>query len=407
MKHYCTILAASTYSSSLITLSIFNSADSKLTHASAPSGFQGEQPVASAPIIEPQTPREAKNKTHLSISSKATNMLSPYSDSSPLSSPPSSPLSAHGLPSLNGFLLSQRTVERNDVPLTEDTPTIDAVVSAPGSRTGSPTPSTAETTAILISQSPKRALEEVEEHGEINPPTKKRKYQSKAAGRKTKGAADQKATAELATTEVSEKPASGKAPRKKITPVSVTQSTRPTRNRKAPDRFENTEEQATPKATPRRGPSKVFDPVFITRNSTSRLGKADVYVRNKYHTLLFLTHLSQHMLLEDLAWTSLTTEQQSTLLGMLPQNELNQALIERVIAGENGVSRPQAFTISNDCFRTDVAKFKEDLKSGHLAKTWQTAAEQAVSERANGEYDDWKAQEAEQWWGQKSKDGEV
>jgi hypothetical protein len=88
---------------------------------------------------------------------------------------------------------------------------------------------------------------------------------------------------------------------------------------------------------------------------------------------------------------------------MLPQDSANLALLEKVKAGVTDDTRPQAFTVSNDCFRTDVAKFKDDLKNGHLAKTWQTSAEQAVLERAAGEYDDWKTEEAERWWGQKSK----
>ena len=135
-----------------------------------------------------------------------------------------------------------------------------------------------------------------------------------------------------------------------------------------------------------KGASKVFDPVYITTNSTSRLGKADVY----------------HMLLETSAWSRLTAEQQATLVSMLPATAANTDLLTKIMGGETKGTRPQAFSMSNDCFRTDVAKFKEDLKNGHLAKTWQAAAEQAVIERAAGEYDAWKAEEAELWWGQKS-----
>ena len=109
------------------------------------------------------------------------------------------------------------------------------------------------------------------------------------------------------------------------------------------------------------------------------------------------------MLLEESAWTSLSAEQQKTLVSMLPQDPSNQAILKKIEAGDTKDTRPGAFTMSNDCFRTDVAKFKADLKNGHLAKTWQTAAEQAVVERAAGDFDEWKAQEAELWWGQKSK----
>ncbi|KAG9194967.1 hypothetical protein G6011_00087 [Alternaria panax] len=179
-----------------------------------------------------------------------------------------------------------------------------------------------------------------------------------------------------------------KTPAKKPAAAPPPLSSRPSRTRKAPERFEDLQENPTPKAFPRKkGPGKVFDPVYITTNSSSRLVKADVY----------------HMLLEGSAWTSLNPSQQSTLISMLPDNAAHQALLAKISAGETEDTRPAAFTLANDCFRTDVAKFQEDLKNGHLAKTWQQAAEQAVVERARGEYDGWKAEEAEAWWGQKGK----
>ncbi|KAF1363825.1 hypothetical protein EJ07DRAFT_101526, partial [Lizonia empirigonia] len=161
-----------------------------------------------------------------------------------------------------------------------------------------------------------------------------------------------------------------------------------TRHRKAPKRLVDVQEQpAAMVSLVKKGTSKVFDPVFITTNSTSRLGKADMH----------------KALLDTTAWTSLSAEQQVTLIAMLPDTAEHQQLLARIKAGDTGNTRPEAFTLSKDCFRTDVAKFQEDLKNGHLAKTWQAAAEQAVIERAAGEYDAWKAEEAELWWGQKSK----
>lgn len=185
-------------------------------------------------------------------------------------------------------------------------------------------------------------------------------------------------------------------PSTETTTQPVTTSNRPSRTRKPPQKFGAVEERTQKAAETANGvkkpPSRVFDPVFITSNANSRLGKADVY----------------HMLLEDRAWTSLTTSQQNTLLSMLPLSPETQKSLDKIAAAGGTdpdselIPRPQAFTMSNDCFRTDVAKFKEDLKNGHLAKTWQAAAEQAVVERANGTYDKWKAEEAEMWWGQKS-----
>jgi hypothetical protein len=214
-----------------------------------------------------------------------------------------------------------------------------------------------------------------EEEG--SPPSKKAASSSKA-----------KAKAKPAPKKTITKPAPKKPATKKATPPPLPPSSRPSRNRKAPERFVDITETKLPKALPiKKGGSRVFDPTFITTNSTSRLGKADVY----------------HMLLEQSAWSSLSKQQQATLVSMLPQSCANTGLVAKIKNGETEGTRPQAFTMSNDCFRTDVAKFKLDLKNGHLAKTWQAAAEQAVIERAAGQYDAWKAEEAESWWGQKSK----
>jgi hypothetical protein len=183
------------------------------------------------------------------------------------------------------------------------------------------------------------------------------------------------------------KPIAKKTPRKPvIKKAPPPPSDRPSRTRKAPDRFEDIETLKPPKESPAtKSGGKVFDSVYITTNSASRLTKADVY----------------HMLLEPAAWTSLSNEQQVNLVSMLPQDSANVALLAKIKSGETENTRPRAFTLSNDCFRTDVAKFKEDLKNGHLGKTWQTLARQAVIERAAGEFDEWKAAEAELWWGQK------
>jgi hypothetical protein len=231
-------------------------------------------------------------------------------------------------------------------------------------------------------QSPKRAREEDSDGEDAfgTPPPKR-------AATKTNATANGKAATKKAASPrkpAPKKPMPKKPPAKKVAPAPT--SSRPSRSRKALERFES-QEKPTPKALSiKKGPSKVFDPVYITTNSTSRLGKADVY----------------HMLLEGSAWTNLSAEQQTTLVSMLPQDAANQAVLAKINAGETESTRPSAFTLANDCFRTDVAKFKDDLKNGHLAKTWQAAAEQAVIERAAGDYDKWKAQEAESWWGQKS-----
>jgi hypothetical protein len=123
-------------------------------------------------------------------------------------------------------------------------------------------------------QSPKRAREEVDDDDEEEafgtPPPKR-------AARKT-------ATKK---TPAPKKPAPKKAvPKKTIAKkpaAATTPSSRPSRTRKAPERFEEFEEKTTPKALQtKKGPGKVFDPIYITTNSSSRLVKADIYVSSIY-----------------------------------------------------------------------------------------------------------------------------
>ncbi|KAF1832014.1 hypothetical protein BDW02DRAFT_590769 [Decorospora gaudefroyi] len=247
-------------------------------------------------------------------------------------------------------------------------------------------------------QSPKRTREQEDDSDEAafaTPPPKR--TTSGTSG--TSATANKTTTTNKATSSLNgraKKPTPKRAAANNSAPDTMLSASRPSRNRKAPERFEHFQEKPKPKAIPnKKGASKVFDPVFITTHSTSRLTKADIYESS--------TDLTLHLLLEGPAWTSLSAEQQSTLVSMLPQDAANQALLAKINAGETEGTRPSLFTMANDCFRTDVAKFQDDLKNGHLAKTWQAAAEQAVIERAAGEYDEWKAEEAESWWGQKSK----
>jgi hypothetical protein len=131
--------------------------------------------------------------------------------------------------------------------------------------------------------------------------------------------------------------------------------------------------------------SKVYEAVFITTNSNSRLKKTDVF----------------HMLLEPTAWTCLTPEQKLEILALLPSNYINVKLVDKLRSGTAlDDARPREFNINFNLFRTDVAKFKEDLENGHLCKTWQASAEQAMVERAEGKFDDWKEQQSQLWWGQ-------
>ena len=204
------------------------------------------------------------------------------SNSSPLSFPPSALSRADSPGSTPPDHSTQLEENPSTTATTGSTSTPQPV---PALELGSSTVSPDMAAKRTLKQSPKRARPDDDDDREDTPPAKKPVTKSRARPKATaKKVGTKRAAAGSAT---SEKPTSAPkrpAPKKAI-PV-PTPSNRPTRNRKAPERFEDLEEKPTPKALPTtKGPSKVFDPVFITTNSTSRLGKADVYVNHSPETL--------------------------------------------------------------------------------------------------------------------------
>ncbi|KAF3002879.1 hypothetical protein E8E13_000649 [Curvularia kusanoi] len=189
-----------------------------------------------------------------------------------------------------------------------------------------------------------------------------------------------------------DEPQSPKAPKPTKVPAAKKPTAPPertsTRTRKPPSHLSSAPAPTTTTtpASATKPTSRVFNPTYITTNSTSRLAKADLY------------HLLTN---DDSAWTSLTLSRQQKLVSMLPSSPETALILEKLRQGHADNTRPRWLQAS-DVFRTEVAKFQEDLRNGHLAKTWQASAALAVEERAEGNFDKWKAEEAELWWGQKS-----
>ncbi|MCJ1307534.1 hypothetical protein MMC25_001180 [Agyrium rufum] len=93
------------------------------------------------------------------------------------------------------------------------------------------------------------------------------------------------------------------------------------------------------------------------------------------------------------AWSVLDEEEKTHLRSLLPPHlELN----------EDG-SIPQSFLRYDPDWRHALQLFQEDLGAGCYEKEWLAEAAQAVNEVANGDYDDWKEKEFEEFWGQKQK----
>ena len=69
----------------------------------------------------------------------------------------------------------------------------------------------------------------------------------------------------------------------------------------------------------------------------------------------------------------------------------------------DGYSIPIDFFKYNPDFRRGIREFQEDLAAGRLEPEWQAAAAEAMEERARGDFDAYKENQYEEFWGQKQK----
>lgn len=104
------------------------------------------------------------------------------------------------------------------------------------------------------------------------------------------------------------------------------------------------------------------------------------------------------LLKHERAWTELSREQQEQLISMLPGASLPQ-----LPDGDALFNVPKEYMRSNNSFLADVGFFQEDLKEGRYDPKWLQDAQVAMQKRANGDFDDWKERNKEEFWGQKQK----
>lgn len=144
---------------------------------------------------------------------------------------------------------------------------------------------TSNVEADHTTQSSKRSREEDSSSSAFGTPPPKRASKAKAtanAKKATKKTAPPKKAAPKKST-----------PQKAATPAPS--RSQPPRNRRAPDHLKDFQETTPPKPLPnKKSCSKVFDPVFITTNSNSRLVKADIYVSQSLANPLSNSHQTAH-----------------------------------------------------------------------------------------------------------------
>lgn len=83
--------------------------------------------------------------------------------------------------------------------------------------------------------------------------------------------------------------------------------------------------------------------------------------------------------------------------------DIRSTLPENVPLNADGYSISWDFLKYDADFRRGIREFQEDLSTGRLDPEWQAAAAEAMEERARGDYDAYKENNYEEFWGQKQK----
>ncbi len=120
------------------------------------------------------------------------------------------------------------------------------------------------------------------------------------------------------------------------------------------------------------------DPFWLTTNEKSPLATEDLYAE------LSDPKTYEHLTKED--W-----------------EELREVLPPSVPLSSDGYSIPIDFFKYDADFRRGIREFQEDLSTGRLDPGWQEAAGAAMEERARGDFDSYKENQFEEFWGQKQK----
>ena len=130
--------------------------------------------------------------------------------------------------------------------------------------------------------------------------------------------------------------------------------------------------------------------------SSCELNQSTILVLIIQYVNLYL--LSKAVFKNERAWGILDSEQQRNLLAMVPKPPRSPT--EGI---EQDSQSSRNIILSNSAFQSDVRMFQEDLADGRLQPAWLEKAHIAMERRARGDFDAWKEEETEKFWGQKQK----
>ncbi|KAK2803843.1 hypothetical protein FQN50_006850 [Emmonsiellopsis sp. PD_5] len=101
------------------------------------------------------------------------------------------------------------------------------------------------------------------------------------------------------------------------------------------------------------------------------------------------------------AWTCLDENEKKEIISLLPDDI--QRLVEPSDPDAIIPPLPDSFVRYSNNWRDAVRQFQLDLQNGKYDPEWQRQAAEAMEERAQGEFDRFKEEQFEEFWGQKQK----
>ncbi|KAF2084354.1 hypothetical protein K490DRAFT_3391, partial [Saccharata proteae CBS 121410] len=99
------------------------------------------------------------------------------------------------------------------------------------------------------------------------------------------------------------------------------------------------------------------------------------------------------------AWEVLSDAQKAGLVDLMSEGAKSK------LDGEEALGSALRSTdlVNDTAFRSSVALFQQDLSEGRLDPEWQEEGALAMEQRARGDFDNWKHNETEKFWGEKQK----
>ncbi|GAD91526.1 hypothetical protein NFIA_050670 [Paecilomyces variotii No. 5] len=103
------------------------------------------------------------------------------------------------------------------------------------------------------------------------------------------------------------------------------------------------------------------------------------------------------------AWNCLDEDEKKEILSLLPDTVHPNPEPDLEDPDSKIPPIPQEFLRYSNTWREGVRQFQVDLEAGRYDPEWLRQAADAMEERARGDFDDFKEQEFEEFWGQKQK----